>query len=70
MLGPVPQLQVAQDLFYDRAVADEADDFQWSRAAGTNQGIRVIHFLDQPGPRTPALARRLRGAAGIAETGE
>ena len=64
-LGPVPQLQVAQDLFDDRAVADQADDFEWSGAAGTDQGIRFVHFLNQPGPRTPAVARELLAAVGI-----
>ena len=38
-LGPVPQLQVPQDLFNDRAVADQADDFERSGAAGTDEGI-------------------------------
>ena len=61
-LGAVPQLQVAQDLFDDRAGADQADNFEWFGAVGTDQGICLIHFLDQPGPRTPALVRQL-GAA-------
>ena len=54
--GPVPQLQVAQDLFNDRAVADQADDLERSGAAGTDQGIRFVHFLDQPGPGSSAAA--------------
>ena len=41
-LGPVPQLQVPQDLFNDRAVADQADDFKWSGAAGADQRIRFV----------------------------
>ena len=63
-LGPVPPLQVAQDLFDDRAVAEQADDFQWSRAAGTDQRVGFVHFFNQPGPRTPARARPLRAAVG------
>ena len=35
------------------------------RAAGTDQGVRFVHFLDQPGPRTPAAARELLAAVGI-----
>ena len=33
-LGPVPQLQVAQDPFNHRAVADQADDLKGAGAAG------------------------------------
>ncbi|MBP1609269.1 MAG: hypothetical protein H6Q04_1504, partial [Acidobacteria bacterium] len=48
----------------NRAVADQADDFQWSRTAGADQGICLVRFLDQPRPRTPRLARQLRTAVG------
>ena len=41
-LRSVPQLQVAQDFFYDGAVADQADDFQWCAAAGTDQGVSFV----------------------------
>ena len=45
--GPVPELQVAQDFFDHGAVADQADDGKGSAAAGTDQGVRFEHFLDQ-----------------------
>ena len=43
--GPVPQLQVAEDLLADRAFADQADDFERSAAAGTNRGPASYTFL-------------------------
>ncbi len=49
----------------DGAVADQADDFERSGAAGTNEGIRFVHFHNQPGPRTRAVARELLAAVGI-----
>ena len=55
-LGPVPQLQVAKDLLENRAVVDQADDFERPAAAGADQGIRFVDFLDPPSPRTPACA--------------
>jgi hypothetical protein len=64
-LGPVSQLQVAQDLFNDRGLADQADDCNWSEAAGADQRIRFLHFLKQPRPRAPAGARKLLAAVGI-----
>ena len=46
-LGPVPQLQMPQDLFNDRALADQADDFQRSGAAGHVPAImrHLIFFV-------------------------
>jgi hypothetical protein len=64
-LGPVPQLQVPQDLLNDRTVADQADDGKRSRAAGTNQGRRFVDFLNQPGSGAPAGARELPATVGF-----
>ncbi len=55
---------MAQDLFYNRTVTDQAEDFKWSGGAGTNQGVRLVHFLDRPGPRTPAAAPEFLAAVG------
>jgi len=54
-LGPMPQFQVAQDLLNDRGVSDQADNLERSGAAGTDQVICFVHFLDPP---SPADARR------------
>ena len=64
-LGTVPQLQVPEDLCNDRAVADQADDFKWSGAAGADQRMRLVHFLNQPRPRAPAGGRELLAVVGI-----
>jgi hypothetical protein len=56
---------VAQDFLDDRAFAEQADDLERSGAAGTNQGIRFVHFLNQPGPGTLAVGRELLSAVGI-----
>lgn len=61
-LGPVPELQVARDFFYDRAVADEADDLKRSGSSRADQGVGFVHFFDQPGPRMPGPPRQLRAA--------
>jgi hypothetical protein len=41
-LGPVPEFQVAQDLFDHDAVIGEADDFQRAGAARANEWVRFV----------------------------
>ena len=62
-LGPVPHLQAAQDLFDDRGVSDQADDLEWSGAAGTDQGKTS---RDSPPIRCPhfRIRKRCPGCAG------
>ena len=64
-VGTVAQLQVPEDLCNDRAVADQADDFKWSGAAGADQRMRLVHFLNQPRPRAPAGTREHLAVVGI-----
>ena len=56
---------MAQDFLDYRAVADQADDFQRSGAAGTDQRVRFVHFLNQPRPRAADPTPELIGATGI-----
>ena len=54
-LGQFPEIEVKQDLFYDRRIFNEADHLHWAAASGADEGIRFVDLFDQARPATFAL---------------
>jgi len=44
-----------QDLSDSLWRVDEGDDFQPATAVGADQGVDLVHFLNQPGPAAAAF---------------
>ena len=55
-MGPLPQVQMPEDLADHLRLLDPGDDLHFAATVGTTKWVDLVNLLKQPSPATTTLA--------------